>query len=74
MAPIRCFTCGAPIGDKFEEFRRRVKAGEDPGKVLDDLGIKRYCCRRMFLGHIELVDDIIHLNELYGSTEKDKGF
>ena len=27
------------IGDKWEEFARRVKAGEDPGKVLDDLGV-----------------------------------
>jgi DNA-directed RNA polymerase subunit N len=24
--------------------------------VLDDLGITRYCCRRMFLSHVELVD------------------
>lgn len=66
MVPIRCFTCGAPIGDKYEEFLRRVKAGEDPGKVLDDLGVKRYCCRRMLLSHVELIEDVIKLSELYG--------
>ncbi|MGJ7029329.1 DNA-directed RNA polymerase subunit N (RpoN/RPB10) [Methanothermobacter sp. DSM 3267] len=27
--------------------------GEDPGKVLDDLGLKRYCCRRMLISHVE---------------------
>lgn len=28
------------------------------GKILDDLGIKRYCCRRMMLSHIDLTDKI----------------
>jgi DNA-directed RNA polymerase subunit N len=26
-----------------------VDAGEKPAKVLDDLGIKKYCCRTVFL-------------------------
>ncbi len=59
MIPIRCFTCGALIGDKWEEFKQRVEKGENPGKVLDDLGIKRYCCRRMLLSHVELLDDVL---------------
>lgn len=59
MFPVRCFTCGRLIGDKWEEFIRRVKRGEKPGKVLDDLGITRYCCRRMFLSHVDLVDKIL---------------
>lgn len=28
------------------------------GKILDDLGLKRYCCRRMMLSHIDLTDKI----------------
>ncbi len=59
MFPIRCFTCGAPIGHLWEEYLRRVKAGEDPRKVLDDLGIKRYCCRRMFLSSVEYIDELL---------------
>ncbi|RLE89237.1 MAG: DNA-directed RNA polymerase subunit N [Thermoprotei archaeon] len=59
IIPIRCFTCGAVIADKWEEYIRRVSQGEDPGKVLDDLGITRYCCRRMFLTHVELIDEIL---------------
>ena len=35
IIPIRCFTCGKLIGDKWEEFARRVKMGEDAGDVLD---------------------------------------
>lgn len=56
MFPVRCFTCGSVIGDKWEEFSRRVIAGEDPGRVLDSMNVTRYCCRRMFLSHIELAD------------------
>lgn len=64
MVPIRCFTCGALIADKWEEFARRVKDGENAGKVLDDLKVKRYCCRRMLLSNVELVDDIIRYFEV----------
>jgi len=52
------------IGDKWEEFARRVKAGEDPGKVLDDLGVHRYCCRRMLLSHVEVIDEVLRYYEV----------
>ncbi|MGC8652040.1 MAG: DNA-directed RNA polymerase subunit N [Candidatus Micrarchaeia archaeon] len=62
MMPVRCFSCGAVVADKWEEYDRRVnKNNEDPGKVLDDLGVKRYCCRRMFLGNLELIDEFMPL-------------
>lgn len=57
MIPVRCYTCGKVISDVWEEYKERIKH-EDPGKVLDDLGIKRYCCRRMILTHAELIDEI----------------
>ncbi|HDJ96856.1 MAG: DNA-directed RNA polymerase subunit N [Thermoprotei archaeon] len=63
IIPVRCFTCGALIGDKWLEYARRVKQGEDPKRVLDDLGVKRYCCRRMFLSHVELIDEILLYEE-----------
>jgi len=28
------------------------------GKILDELGLKRYCCRRMILSHVDLIDKI----------------
>ncbi|MCL4403260.1 MAG: DNA-directed RNA polymerase subunit N [Candidatus Marsarchaeota archaeon] len=60
MIPVRCFTCGAVIADKWEEYDRRVnQEHEDSGKVLDELGVKRYCCRRMFISHVDLIDEII---------------
>jgi DNA-directed RNA polymerase subunit N len=59
IIPVRCFTCGYPIAAKWEEFKKRVAKGEDPRKVLDQLGIKRYCCRRMFLSHVDLFQEVI---------------
>lgn len=46
LPPVRCFTCGAPLGHLWEEYERRVSRGEDPRRVLEDLGVRRYCCRR----------------------------
>ena len=59
MIPIRCFTCGTLIGDKFAPFQSRVKEGEDPGKVLDDLGLRRYCCRRMLISSVDVIDQVL---------------
>ena len=57
--PIRCFTCGAVIADKYEDYARRVKEGKNPAKVLEEMEIERYCCRRMFLSHVEVMDKIV---------------
>jgi len=59
IIPVRCFTCGKLIADRWEEFAMRVKAGERPKKILDDLGMNRYCCRRMFISQVDVVDDLL---------------
>jgi DNA-directed RNA polymerase subunit N len=64
LFPVRCFTCGAPIGHLWEEYEKRVKAGEQPGKVLDDLGIKRYCCRRMFLSYVDVSKEVLQFPKI----------
>ena len=45
IIPVRCFTCGKVVGSAYPEYVKRVKMGEEPQKVLDDLGFERYCCR-----------------------------
>jgi DNA-directed RNA polymerase subunit N len=63
IVPVRCFSCGKVIGDKWEEFARRVKEGEPSHEVLDSLGITRYCCRRMMLSHVEIIDELLKAYE-----------
>jgi len=73
IIPVRCFSCGFLVGDKWEDFARRVKEGEDSGKVLDSLGVKRYCCRRMLLSHVEVIDEILRFYEESGKRKLAKG-
>jgi DNA-directed RNA polymerase subunit N len=58
IIPIRCFSCGKPIAHLWEPFKERVKKGEKSKKVLDELGVERYCCRAIFLGHVDLLDEV----------------
>ena len=46
------------IAHVYEQYKEAVETGVDSDKALDDLGMERYCCRRMFVGHIDLVDEI----------------
>jgi len=68
IIPVRCFTCGKIIADVFEEYKKRyeeykkiVESGETPKEtpkqILDDLGLDKYCCRRMILTHVDLLED-----------------
>ena len=56
MVNIRCWSCGKPIAHLWESYKDRVANGEDRKKVMDDLGLERYCCRTSILGHVDLVD------------------
>jgi DNA-directed RNA polymerase subunit N len=56
IIPIRCWSCGKPIAHLWDEFKERAEKGEPVKKVLDDLGVERYCCRQQFMGNIELID------------------
>ncbi len=56
IIPVRCFTCGKPVGHLWEEFKKRVAEGEDKNKVLDELKVTRYCCRKMFIGQIDSIE------------------
>ena len=76
IIPIKCFTCGNVLADKYNYFKKKVsfektKNGEDvnkviyltednirktiEGKVMDDLGLTKICCRRHFLTHVDII-------------------
>ena len=59
IIPVRCFTCGPPIGSEYEQCKERVAKGEDPKKVMDSLGVARYCCRRMMLSQADIADEVM---------------
>ena len=80
IIPIKCFTCGMVLANKYRFYLEQVRAkkltkqskGETididkvlyltkefsektpEGEVLDDLNLKKMCCRRHFLTHVDI--------------------
>lgn len=58
LIPIRCFTCGKPIGHLWGDFQKQTKGGRGKKEALDSLGLERYCCRSIFLTHRDVTHRI----------------
>ena len=80
IIPVKCFTCGMVLADKYRYYQAEVrkkklakKNGLDTnnidkvlyltkefyektaeGEVLDELILKKMCCRRHFLTHVDI--------------------
>lgn len=59
IIPIRCFTCGKIIASHYNIYDELCKSKMNDDKILDILGIKRYCCRRMIKTHVDMIDKIL---------------
>jgi DNA-directed RNA polymerase subunit N (RpoN/RPB10) len=56
IIPVRCFSCNKPIGHLWEEFKKQMSEEKHAKKILDELGLERYCCRSVFLGQTDLTE------------------
>lgn len=80
IIPIKCFTCGMVLADKYRFYQaesRKRKLAQNvlngssdiekvvyltkefnkktpEAEVLDELNIKKMCCRRHFLTHVDI--------------------
>lgn len=80
IIPIKCFTCGMVLANKYRYYLEQVRAkkltkrgkGESinidkvlyltkefsektpEGEVLDELNLRKMCCRRHFLTHVDI--------------------
>ncbi|MBI3190438.1 DNA-directed RNA polymerase subunit N [archaeon] len=58
IIPVRCLSCGKPVAGLWEKYKERVSSGESAEKVLNDLGLDRYCCRALFLTHRDVLKKV----------------
>lgn len=74
IIPVKCFTCGKVLADKYRYFERtvrerKVNKNEEQivyltpenmkktyeAEILDELGLKKMCCRRHMLTHVDVL-------------------
>jgi DNA-directed RNA polymerase I, II, and III subunit RPABC5 len=60
IIPVRCFTCGKVIGDKWDAYLDLLQADYPEGDALDKLQLQRYCCRRMIMTHVDLIEKLLN--------------
>ena len=59
LIPVRCFTCGKVLGNKWEPYLKLLKEGDETSSALEKLSIERYCCKRMISTHVDLINKLI---------------
>ena len=64
IIPVRCFTCGKVIGNKWDSYLFLLQQDHPEPVALDKLGLQRYCCRRMLLTHVDLIEKLLAYNIL----------
>ena len=62
MIPVRCFTCNKVVGNKWEPWKMLLKKEYSEADALDKLGLRRYCCRRMILGHVDMSEQLMKMS------------
>ena len=58
IIPVRCFTCNKVIANKWKTYETLMNTKMSHDKIFEKIGIERYCCKRMFVTHVELIDDL----------------
>lgn len=57
--PISCFSCNKRIASLEEKYFSMLDEGKTPQKIFEKLNITRYCCKRMFLGYVDVYSKLL---------------
>ncbi len=64
IIPIRCFSCGKLIANRYKPYLELIEKGETAGDAFKKLGLERFCCQRMIVSHVDLIDDLLKFPRL----------
>ena len=59
IIPVRCYSCGKVVANRWDKYQSYLADGISRGDALTKVGLKRYCCRRMLLSHVDLIDKVL---------------
>ena len=62
IIPVRCFTCGKVIGNLWHRYLELLNEKKDMIEIFRELGLNRYCCRRMIISHVDLIEKLLKYN------------
>ena len=62
IIPIRCFTYGKVIGNKWNRYLQLLNEKKEMPYIFKTLGLNRYCCRRMIISHVDLIGKLLKYN------------
>lgn len=70
IIPIRCFTCGkviANLWEPYQEIKKRFESSTQEKitqELVKKLNLKRGCCKRMLICHVEVIDQRLKYNKV----------
>ena len=59
LIPVRCFTCGKIVGNKWQKYKKYLDQGISEDNALTQIGLNRICCRTMILTHVDMCSKLI---------------
>jgi|TARA_B100000902_G_C27276019_1_gene898902 DNA-directed RNA polymerase I, II, and III subunit RPABC5 len=69
LIPVRCYTCNKVVGNKQETYEKLTAEGKPQEEIMNILGLKRYCCKRMLLTHVDLIDKMLQYCDIEEKTD-----
>lgn len=71
ILPVRCWTC-AKVLNGWNTYLSLIAKDFTEKEALDSMGYTRFCCRRMILSHVDLMDQRNQFKTADSFPEADK--